>query len=194
MKVLYLYCHPLATSFHHAIRERALAGLARAGHDVDLCDLYAENFDPVLRAEARERYHDVARNRIGVEAYVERLQRAEAMIIQFPTWSFGFPAMLKGFFDRLFMPGVGFDLSDPRRARPLLGQIRRLTGVATYGRPRWMAFYVGDPPRRMVTRYVRWFTARDTRVDYLGLYHMNVATQARREAFIARVGSVMDHY
>src|ERR1700739_2395080 len=50
MRVLYVYCHPLADSFHAAIRGEALAGLAEAGHTVDLLDLYAEGFDPVLSA------------------------------------------------------------------------------------------------------------------------------------------------
>ena len=48
MRVLYVYCHPLPESFHAAIRKEALAGLKAAGHEVDLLDLYAENFDPVL--------------------------------------------------------------------------------------------------------------------------------------------------
>src|SRR5271163_1241511 len=47
VKVLYLYCHPLPESFHAGIRVEALAGLKRAGHQVDLLDLYAEGFDPV---------------------------------------------------------------------------------------------------------------------------------------------------
>lgn len=42
MRVLYVYCHPLPDSFHAAIRSEALAGLAEAGHTVDLLDLYAE--------------------------------------------------------------------------------------------------------------------------------------------------------
>ena len=191
MRVLYVYCHPLADSFHAAIRDSALRGLAEAGHEVDLLDLYAENFDPVLRAEARARYHDTSRNREGVVTYVARLARAEALILQFPTWSFGLPAMIKGFIDRLFMPGVAFDLTDPARAKPLLGHIRRLVGVTTYGRPRWMARYIGDPPRRTVTRYVRWFIAREAKVDYLALYHMNVASLEARQRFIARVGERM---
>jgi NAD(P)H dehydrogenase (quinone) len=40
MRVLYLYCHPLPESLHGAIRQAALDGLARAGHAVDLLDLY----------------------------------------------------------------------------------------------------------------------------------------------------------
>ena len=97
MRVLYVYCHPVPESFHGAIRAAALAALAGTRHDVDLLDLYAEKFDPVLSTEDRRRYHDVARNREGVEGYVARLTAAEALVLQFPTWSFGPPAMLKGF-------------------------------------------------------------------------------------------------
>lgn len=191
MHVLYVYCHPLPDSFHAAICSRALAGLERAGHTVDLLDLYAEDFDPVLRADARRRYHDTSQNRLGVEPLIARLTAAEALVLQFPVWSFGLPAMIKGFFDRLFMPGVGFDLSDPARARPLLGNIRRLYAVTTYGRPRWMALYVGDPPRKTVTRYVRWFIARHATIRYLALYHMNVASLEQRRRFILRVEQEM---
>ena len=67
MRVLYLYCHPQTTSFHAAIRARALAGLADAHHDVDLLDLYAEKFDPVMWEPARRVYHDLSRNQAGLE-------------------------------------------------------------------------------------------------------------------------------
>ena len=99
--------------------------------------------------------------------------------------------MIKGFIDRLFMPGVAFDISNPARARPLLGHIRKLVGISTYGRPRWMALYIGDPPRKTITRYVRWFIARDAKVDYLALYHMNIASLATRQKFLVRVGEAM---
>lgn len=187
MRVLYLYAHPLEESFHAAVRARGLEALQRAGHRVDLADLYAEGFDPVLGAEGRRHYHDEARNRAGLEDYVERLRRAEALVVQFPTWCFGPPAILKGFFDRVFMPGVAFDLSDPARVRPLLGHIRRLVGISTYGRPRLHARWVGDPPRKLVTRYLRWFVAKDAELAYVALYHMNVASEARRSAFLDRV-------
>ena len=185
--VLYVYCHPLAESFHAAIREAALAGLAEAGHRVDLLDLYAEGFDPVLTAEGRRHYHDVAVNQRGLEGYVARLKAADVIVMQFPTWCFGPPAMLKGFVDRLMMPGVAFDLSDPRHVRPTLDNITRIVGIVTYGRPRWTAIAMSDPPRRLVTRYLRWFAAAKARADYLALYHLNVATDAKRRAFLGRV-------
>jgi NAD(P)H dehydrogenase (quinone) len=191
MRILYVYCHPLPESFHAAIRKEALAGLEAAGHEVDLLDLYAEKFDPVLSEEARRRYHDVPENRVGLEPYVARLATAETIVLQFPTWCFGMPAMLKGFCDRLLMPGVAFDLSDPARVKPSLLNLRRIVGVVTYGRPWYMAKWMGDPPRKTVTRYLRWFTGGRARAEYHALYHMNVATDAQRKAFIARVGAAM---
>ena len=194
MRVLYVYCHPLAESFHAGIKAEAVGALERAGHEVDLCDLYEEGFDPVLSAQGRRTYHDESINQSGLEGYVERLRSAQGLVVQFPTWCFGPPAMLKGFFDRLFMPGVAFDISDPANVRPLLQHITKVIGVSTYGRPWTRALLVGDPPRKIVKRYLRWFVARTASVQYLALYHMNVAPEAERKAFIAKVRRAMDRF
>ena len=191
MRILYVYCHPLPESFHAAIRAKALTALADSGHAVDLLDLYAEKFDPVLSEEGRRHYHDVSRNQAGLEPYIARLTAAEALILQFPTWCFGLPAMLKGFFDRLIMPGVAFDISDPNRVRPTLGNIRRIVGIATYGRPRYMAFWMSDPPRKIVTRYLRMLTRGRARIRYHACYHMNTATPERLARFRARTLAAM---
>jgi putative NADPH-quinone reductase len=193
MRVLYLYVHPLEESFHAAIRDAARAGLADAGHDVDLCDLYAEGFNPVLTAAERRGYHEIPANRAPVEPYVQRLERAEAIVMSFPTWCFGLPAMLKGWMDRVLLPGVSFRLEDGV-AKPNLQHIRRIAGISTYGRPRWTAMLVGDPPRLGVTRYMRILTGGKAEVSYTALYDMNRATLNRRAAFLARVRSRMARF
>jgi NAD(P)H dehydrogenase (quinone) len=187
MRILYLYCHPLEESFHAAIRNAGIAALKAAGHEVDLCDLYAEGFQPVLTAEMRRDYHDTRLNRKGIETYVERLHAAEGLVVQFPTWSFGFPAMLKGFFDRLFSPGITFDLTDPKNVRPMLPKLRSIVGISTYGRSRWKAFLVGDPPRKMITRYLRWYAGASARIRYYALHDMNTVTEARAKGFLADI-------
>jgi NAD(P)H dehydrogenase (quinone) len=191
MRVLYIYCHPLPESLHAAIRESALAGLTAGRHEVDLLDLYAEKFDPVLSEDARRHYHDTTRNQAGLEGYIARLKGADALVVQFPIWCFGMPAMLKGFFDRMIIPGVAFDLSDPARARPMLQNFNHIIGIVTYGRPRWTAIAMGDPPRRIVKRYLRWFADARARVDYYALYHMNVASEAARIAFLQKIQAAM---
>lgn len=193
MRVLYVYCHPLEESFHAAIRREALAGLTEAGHKIDLADLYVDRFDPVMWQDERRDYHDLSKNQTRVADYVARLRAAEALIVQFPVWSFGPPAMLKGWFDRLFMPGVAFDLTDPADVRPMLTNLRRIAGITTYGRPWWNAFLVGNPPKKIMTRYVPRFS-EGARVDYFPLYHMNVASEQTRKAFIAKIRAEMARF
>jgi NAD(P)H dehydrogenase (quinone) len=194
MRVLYVYCHPLDDSFHAAIRKEALAGLNEAGHEIDLLDLYAEGFDPVLTAERRRDYHDPERNRRNNQDYADRLMAANAMVVQFPTWSFGPPAMLKGWFDRMFGPGIALDLSNAAQAKPMLQDIQRITGISTYGRPRWQAIAMADPPRKIIKRYLPWFTGSRAAVRYYALYHMNVATHPKRSRFLAKVRREMSRF
>jgi NAD(P)H dehydrogenase (quinone) len=194
MRVLVVYCHPVEISFHAALHLEVLRNLRAAGHEVDDCDLYAEGFNPVLSREERLGYHEVPQNQLPLKRYVERLQWAEGIVFCFPTWCFGLPAMLKGYFDRLFMPGVAFDISDPANVRPMLTHIKRISAVVTYGRPRWMAWYMGDPPRKIVTRYMLRLTGRRAKVDYHAHYHMNVATEPQLKRFMARVGQSMARF
>ena len=191
MRILVLYCHPNPESFGAALHETVVASLRAAGHQVDDCDLYAEDFHPVLSRQERLGYHDLAHNTEPVADYVRRLREAEALVLVFPVWNFGFPALLKGFFDRMFMPGVGFDISDPAAVKPLLGNIRSITGIVTYGRSFWYALWMGDPPRKIVMRYLWWFTGWKARRRYCALYHMNVATPEQRAGFIAKVKAAM---
>jgi NAD(P)H dehydrogenase (quinone) len=191
VRVLYIYCHPLPESFHAGILQECLAGLSEAGHEVDLLDLYKEGFDPVLSEVGRREYHDLSKNQIGLEDHIARLNRAEALVLQFPTWTFGMPAMLKGYFDRIMMPGVAFDLTDPANVKPMLTNIKKLVGITTYGRPRYVAFYVGDPPRKTVTRYLPRLMSKTTKVSYHALYHMNIASLDQRTGFMRRVRGAM---
>ena len=176
------------------LHQEVLRNLRAAGHEVDDCDLYAEGFDPVLSREERLGYHEVPGNQLPLKPYIERLQWAEGIVFCFPTWCFGLPAMLKGYFDRLFMPGVAFDLSDPANVKPMLTNIQRVSAVVTYGRPRWVAWYMGDPPRKIVTRYMRRLTGKQARVDYHAHYHMNVATEPQLKRFMQRVGRAMARF
>lgn len=191
-KALVLYAHPCGESFAAALHGRVVDTLQRRGWQVDDCDLYAEGFNPVLSAAERRGYHDTATNQSPVQPYVDRLQAADALILCFPVWNFGFPAILKGYFDRVFLPGVSFHLKDGGVA-PGLSNIRKLAAVTTYGGTRLRAFMAGDPPRKIVTRSLR-FVAQVAPTRYLALYDMNNATEAARSAFLARVSHEMGRF
>jgi putative NADPH-quinone reductase len=193
MRVLVLFAHPVETSFVAEVHRVVVRSLAEGGHEVDDCDLYAEGFDPLLSRRERIDYHDPAVNRRTVEPYVERLLSAEARVLVHPVWNFGFPAILKGFFDRVLLPGVSFDLIDGK-LRPSLHNIRKLAAVVTYGGERWRALLVGDPPRKIVKRVVRAVVHPGVRTRYIALYGMNRDVEADRRAFLRRVATEMRRF
>ena len=185
-RALVLAAHPVPDSYNQALHARTVETLQARGWDVDDCDLYAEGFNPVLSEAERRGYHDEPDNIAPVADYVERVRAADALVMVFPVWNFGYPAMLKGFLDRVFLPGVSFRLEEGK-VKPNLTKIRRLAAVTTYGGTRVRAMLVGDPPRKCVTRAV-WHVCRPRSMKYLALYDMNRATDAKRGQFLTDVG------
>lgn len=186
MRILVIYAHPVESSYAAALHATVLETL-RARHDVRDLDLYAEDFDPRLSREERLHYHDMTRNIDPVARYVAMLRWAEAVVFCFPVWSFGLPAILKGFFDRVLIPGVAFDI-DGARVTPKLTHIAHVIAVCTYGRARGMVrCSIGDLPRAQISRYFRWFCARRATLRYLAHYNMNAGTERSRARFLLRV-------
>ncbi len=191
-RALVVFAHPLPESFSAALHETVVETLSKRGWEVDDCDLNAEGFQPVLTAEERRNYHDLQANLHPVREHVERLRAAQALVLVFPVWNFGYPAILKGYFDRVFLPGVSFRL-DAGKVRPNLTHIRRLAAVTTYGGNRLRALLAGDPPRHVVKRAL-WHVTRPEKLRYLALYDMNRADAARRAAFLQRVRREMESF
>lgn len=189
MKTLVLYAHPCPESFNAAVHKTVVETLSARGWDVDDCDLNAEGFAPVLTEAERRGYHDIPENIEPVRGYVERLQAAEALVMVFPVWNFGYPAILKGFLDRVFLPDVSFKLGD-KDVRPGLTNIKRLAACTTYGGKRTRAFLNGDPPRKNVTRAVR-YACGWPKTRYVPLYDMNNNSADILKAHLERVRTEM---
>ncbi len=187
MRILVLFAHPVETSFAAALHAKAVETLRTRGHKVDDCDLNAEGFDPVMTRHDRMEYYDLTVNRGRVAPYVDRLLAAEALVFSFPVWNMGFPAILKGFVDKVFLPGVSFNLREDGAYVPRLHNIKRLGVVCTYGGSRLKTFLAGDPPRRFVKRSMRFNCAPGARVDYLAHYDMDHTRPDRRAAFLSKV-------
>jgi len=186
MRVLLVHCHPRTDSLSAALADAAQAALLAAGHEVERRDLYAEGFSPAVTAQAHATYMDFAINQRGVEEDVAQLQRAEALLLVYPTWWYGMPALLKGWFDRVWVPGVTFVLS-AGAIQPRLTNIRRIGVVTTYGSPLWLLLYLGWPDRRVVGAGIRRLCAQGCKLDWLYLTRMNQRSRADCAGFIARV-------
>lgn len=190
MRVLVVYAHPVPTSFCAAVHATAVEALRRAGHELRDLDLYAEGFAPVLSRAERERYMDTGRNEEGIEEQLAHLRWAEALIFIYPTWWYSLPAILKGWFDRVWVPGATFGIDERRliRIRPRLGHIRLVGAVSTYGSPGWwMRLVVRDPGRAVIRHGIVPLCARRCRTLWLGHYGMDTSTAASRRAFLAKV-------
>jgi NAD(P)H dehydrogenase (quinone) len=190
MRVLVVFAHPVGGSFGAGLHKTVVESLAEAGHRVDDCDLYAEGFTPVMTEEERLTYEDLSINRKNVDGYVQRLLDAEGLVFVHPVWNFGYPAMLKGFVDRVFLPGVSFELKDGK-AQPCLRNIRKYASVVTYGGTRIRAFLMGDPPRKMARRHMRVTIRPGAPVIYLAHYDMNRSTERSRADFMQKVRRTM---
>lgn len=194
MRVLMVYCHPLESSYAAALRDRALQALRDGGHEVELVDLYREGFDPVLSADERRTYlADTAANVAGVRRHVDLLRWAEGLLFVYPTWWYGPPAMLKGWFERTWLPGVAFTVPKKKgdKQGPGMQHIRWLGCITSSGSPWWWLKVLSDPGRRLFTRGLRALLAPRCRVTWLQLYSMNNTTDHDRTAFLDRVGRTL---
>ena len=190
MKLLLIYCHPDPDSFCSVLRHQALQALTQAGHEVREFDLYAMGFDPVFsRAEKLSYLTATEQNIAGVAEHVAALRWAEGWVAVYPTWFYGLPAMFKGWLDRVWLPGVTFNIAKAkeRRIGGELRNIRLFLGITTSGSPWWWLKVIGDPGRSLLMKGLRPLYAKRCRMKWLQLYNMNHVSAADREAFLARV-------
>ena len=192
MRILVVWAHPLSDSYSAALKDRAVETLEASGHNVDLLDLYAAEFDPVLSAQERRDYHEIGPNQANVGPYVEQLRAAEGLLLIFPTWSFGYPAILAGWLQRVWIPGVAFGLRE--EGGPIIPgilSIRRVAAITTTGSPWWYVKAVGNPAKRVLKRGHRVMFAKGCRVKWLDLNNMNKDSPNKRAKFLAKVERVL---
>lgn len=185
-----VWAHPRRGSFSEALRHTTEDALIRAGHQVQVVELYQEGFPAIMGEAEWQAYRDFRpAPDAQLERHIDALRRAEQLVFIYPTWWFGLPAMLKGWLERTMVPGVAFDFDPSGQIRGNLGSLRRIVGIATYGSTPWYVHLIGDAGRRTLTRALRMSAPRPwtVRSRWLALYRLDSATDADRAAFLARV-------
>lgn len=155
MNVLIVYAHPNPQSFNAAMRVVAVEALTEAGNAVQVSDLYAMRFKATLdeldfkdRQEPGffnpliEQYHAAVSETFAddIALEIEKLNWADLIIFQFPLWWLSFPAILKGWCDRVLANGVAVNF---QTYEPLLAGKRALCALTTGGRE---ANYTAEAP------------------------------------------------
>jgi NAD(P)H dehydrogenase (quinone) len=188
MLIQVVHSHPLADSYNHALFHTILETLKRR-HEVIATDLYREGFSPAMTEAERRSYYQGSYAEEAVARLIGQVRRADGIIFCFPHWWFSMPAMLKGYFDRVWAPGTAFahDL-EGGRIKPLLTNIRLFGVVTSYGSPWWLSRIVmQDPGRKVLLRAPKPMCGPSVRSFYLAHYDMDRSTPASRAAFVERV-------
>nr|WP_199678723.1 NAD(P)H-dependent oxidoreductase [Salinisphaera sp. LB1] len=165
MPTLIVHAHPEARSFNAALTATARNTLEARGHTVEISDLYAEGFDPVEgprhyaeRADSErfapltEQRHASERGQLpaDVAREIDRLERADLVILQFPLWWHAQPAIVKGWFDRVFVYGGLYTGSRRYDAGHFRGK-RAMLSVTTGGpRRSFLPYGRGGPIERLL--------------------------------------------
>ena len=111
MKYLIIYVHPNQASFNHAILKIVHAKLANKGHEIHVRDLYAQKFDPLLKADDFEQFMQ-GKVPEDIKKEQDEIAWADTLVLIFPIWWFQMPAILKGYIDRVFSKGFAYDITE----------------------------------------------------------------------------------
>ena len=189
MKVHVVFAHPRNRSFAASVHRVVLKSLAAAGHDVADLDLYRQRFQPCLSAPELGAYYRKPAP-AALARFIRPLRAAEALVFIFPVWWFGPPAILKGYFERVWRPGVAYDLKG-NDLRPRLKNVRSLTVIASYGADAAEIRAMGDPVRKVFGSGLKELCSPKARLDWNALYEVETCGAAARKKFLDGIARKM---
>ncbi len=182
---LLVTCHPSSASLSGQIALIVKGSVVARGQTLVHDDLNALGFDPRISQQELATYHDRAALPDDLEGLARNLKSAERLIFVFPTWMYGLPALMKGYFDRVWRPHIAFELSDAG-IRPLLTNVRHLCAIACHGQPKGEARESGDTTELFFASAIPSVLPNlvsNTRFDLYGLDQPNdlaIATELER--------------
>ena len=186
MRALVVLAHPLSDSLCAHLAHEATDALRARGATVDVLDLYAEQFQPSLTEAERRLHYTTPEPGPDIVALQQRLAAADILVLVFPTWWFSLPAILKGWFDRVWAPKFAFEHGTP--IKPLLTELNSCLVVTTLGSPWWIDWLVMRQPVQRVLRTGLVFAcAPQAKFDMLSFHAAETADAARVDGFVRKM-------
>ncbi len=186
MKILVLLAHPNEKSFNHAISEKVLKAIEENGHEIRFHDLYAEEFDPLLKTEELGEDYE-PQGLLG--EHCRELGECGAVVVIHPNWRDQPPAILKGWIDRVIRTGVAFryagEEGEPGEMIGLLGGKRALV-ITTSDCPPSVEMELGYPMRKIWRDYVFVESGMDE-VEFIEFYELIFSTGEMRAQWLEEV-------
>ena len=162
----------------------ALDALATHGHDVRLTDLYADGFEPAMSCDERRTHKEPGAPEL--QRYADDLRWAQALVLVYPTWWSGQPAMLKGWIDRVWVAGVAWNSCLELTSRgPCCATSAVSSRITGHGSSKLVNALEGESGKRTMTRSMR--AMRRTRTTWCAVYGLDTADEDARERFLDKV-------
>lgn len=190
-QVLVVSAHPLQDSLCQYISQTVQQELAQLGHQVTVDDLYAQQFMPCLTLEERSIFYQGIQPSTDTEPYVKRLLQAEHIVLVFPTWWYNFPAILKGWFDRVWLPEQAFSYTAAGSLQPRLDHLKTVVAITSLGSPAWYDRWIARRPIRQILRYGILASCAHAKLHYLPLYQVKDLTNSQLERHLAHIRKVL---
>lgn len=150
MKTTILYAHPYEKSFNHAILSRVIQTLEKQGVDYQVIDLYKDGFNPVYSASELALYAKGKTLDPLIQQYQDQLLETNRLVLIFPIWWNGAPAILKGFFDKVLLKEFAYSKSKSGMLQGKLRQIQEAYVFTTSESPTLhLKTLAGNPVRKM---------------------------------------------
>lgn len=191
MKCLVVLAHPLENSLCHYLSEETVNHLESKGYEVSVKDLYQERFNPILTKTERASYYKSQFDVSQLKDDIDQLVETEALVLIFPTWWFGFPAVLKGWFDRVWAPGYAYNHApDLGTITPCLDKLKEVKVITTLGSPWWIDFFVlRKPVKRVLKLALLGACTKNCKFKMLSLYNSEKLTKVKVENFVRKIKS-----
>jgi NAD(P)H dehydrogenase (quinone) len=155
MNTLIVYAHPSHTGHHGYFLDQVTSVLDNKNIAYETLDLYALNYDPILKAEelGSRTTHKISKITLN---YQEKIKSADKLIFIYPTWWQGMPAMMKGFFDQVFSSGFAFMYKNGLPVALLKGK-KAAVFSATGGPKIINKFLLGERGMKVITKDILGF-------------------------------------
>ena len=172
MTALVVYCHPLPDSFNASVAEQVRKTLTNAWGEPRLIDLYKEGFGAVETPE------------FLLEKHCKALGAATGLVLVYPTWWGGLPALLSGWFEQVLPWGTSVGEEE---AQAMLSHLDYLVAVTTHGSTKLVNTLQGEPGKKFLQRSLHRLCPPRCAFRWLAFYNIDRSSEQQRKAFLRRV-------
>ncbi len=179
--------HPWHGSYNKALLDATVAGITAQHKEYTIIDLYKDGFNPVMTEGELALFAKGESTDPLVQKYQDILKRSTELVLLFPIWWSSPPAMLKGFFDKVFLPHFAYEEGKMGLLIGLLPNIEKATVVTTAAGPKWyLRFFCGNPVAGTVRRVLVSIGVK--KFQWLHCGNVKSVSPTQRQKLLERLG------